>query len=182
MPAKPRYVPSPDTRPLVASAPNQTINSPFRVSRKILSKEVLPGGSITYRLGAFLPSGNSLDNVVPDIIQVSATNIDDHVSYEELERFEHEDFESELTREEDEIEKLERRQTRELLHETFKKGRGRPKKQNGLLSPLVDRRRRVLGHSNTDTGGDSDETESESSSSDVEGTINDCLIVSQGIY
>lgn len=172
MPAKPRYVPKPDARPQVASAPHQTINAPFRISRKILSKEVLSGGSVTYHLGAFLPSPNSADNAVSDIIQVSASNIDDHVSYEELERFEHEEFESELAKENEEIEELERRQTRDLLRGSFKKGRGRPKKHKGLTSPLSFRRGGLLGHVDSDIDGDSGDTESEISSTDLEGIAN----------
>ena len=184
MPTKPRYVPKPDARPKVASAPYQTINAPFRISRKILSKEVLSGGSIIYNLGAFLPSPNSADNAVSDIIQVSASNIDDHVSYEELERFEHEEFESELARENEEIEKLERRQTRDLLRGSFKKGRGRPKKKKGLSSPLNFRLGGLLGHVNSDIDGDSGDTESEISSTDLEGIANnspltpeECLLI-----
>lgn len=171
MPFKPRYVPKPDTRPQVASKPHHTINAPFRPSRKIISKEVLAGGSITYHLGAFWPSSESADNAVPDIIQVSATCIDDHVSYEELERFEHEEFESELAKENEELEKLERRQTRDLLQGSFKRGRGRPKKHQGLLNPL-NFRRELLGHASSDVDEDSGETESEIASTDVEGTTN----------
>lgn len=178
MPSKPRYVPKPDARPQVASTPHQSINAPFRNSRKILSKKVLQGGSIIYHLGAFLPSANSADHAVPDIIQVPATSIDDHVSYEELERFEHEEFESELARELAEIQKLERRQTRDLLRGSFKRGRGRPKKNQGLLSPLGLRRGRLLGHANSDVDADSGETESEISSTDVEGIANNNPFVS----
>ena len=162
-------MPKPDTRPQVAPTPHQTINAPFRDSRKILSKEILPGGSITYHLGPCLLSANSADRAAPDVIQVSATSIDDHVSYEELERFEHEEFESELARENEEIEKLERRQTRDLLRGSFKKGRGRPKKHQGLSSPLRLRRGRLLGHGISDVDADSGGSESEISSTDVEG-------------
>lgn len=179
MPAKPRYVPKPDSRPQVASTPYQTINAPFRPSRKILSKETLPGGSIIYHLGAFLPSTIAVVNAVPDIIQVSATNIDDHVSYDELERFEHEDFELELAREHDEIQKLERRQTQALLRGSFKRGRGRPKKHQGLLSPLGLRRGRLLGQTGFDISGDSGETESETATTDLEGMGNDSPLVLQ---
>lgn len=133
------------------------------------------GGSVIYRLGALLPSGNSVHNAVTDIIQVSATNIDDYVSYEELERFEHEDFELELARENEANEKSERRQTRDLLHGSFKKARGRPKKHKGLLSPLFYRRGRFLGHADSDDDRDSGETESETSSTDVEGIAKPAL-------
>lgn len=180
--AKPQYVPKPGAQPQVVSAPDQTINAPFRVSRKILSKEVLPGGSITYNLGAFLPTANSVDNAVPDIIQVCATDIGDYVSYEELERFEHEDFELELATENEENEKRERRKAMDLLHGSFKRGRGRPKKHKGLLSPLGHRRRRVLDHIISDTGGDSSETESETSSNDREGTANNVFSISEDIF
>lgn len=170
MSAKPPYVPKPGTQPHVASAPHQTINAPFRISRKILSKEVLPGGSITYHLGAFLPSESPLDNAAPDFIHVSATDIDDHVSYEELERFEHEDFESEVARENDENE---RRQIKELLQGSFTRGRGRPKKRKGLDSNLVYGGGGALSHANSDDDGESGGTESETSSSEVEGIAND---------
>lgn len=170
MPAKPSYVPKEGTRPQVASAPYQTINPPFRHSRKILSKEITPGGGIIYHLGAFVSYGNPVDPAFPEFIQVSVTDIDDHVSYEELERFEHADFESEVTREND---GSERQHLQELLRGSLKRGRGRPKKLTGVGPPLIYSKGGALGGANPDNEGGSGGTESVTSSSDSEGMVTD---------
>lgn len=173
--AKPPYIPKPDNLPQFASAPNQTINPPFRLARRILSKKVLPGGGINYRLGAFLPSANSVDPALPAVIQVSAEDIDNHVSYEELERFEHEELEAQFTRDQSEDEEFKRRQVQQSLQKSLNNGRGRPKKRKGRDNAFVRSEGGLLGSIISDNGRDSTGIDSDSSSSGGEGIPNDPL-------
>lgn len=170
MPAKPSYVPKHGTRPQSAPAPYQTINPPFRHSRKILSKKITPGGGIRYHLGAFVPHGHPVDQASPEFIEVSDTDVDDHVSYEELERFEHADFESEVARDNDGFEP---RQLQELLQGSLRRGRGRPKKRTGVGPPLICSKEGLLGNANLDNEEDFGGTESDTSSSESEGMLAD---------
>ena len=169
MSAKPPYIPKPNL-PRVEFAPHRTINPPFRPSRKIISKEELPGGSITYHLGAYLTPESPANQASSEFIQVSATDIDNHVSYEELERFEHADFESHVASEISRNDQYQRRQTLQLLRGSFKKdGRGRPRKRVGLDAPLMTRQRRVFNYANSSYDKESGGTTSDSSSADDEG-------------
>ncbi len=177
MPGKPPYIPKPGSRPQVASTPYQTINPPFRTSRTILFKETLPGGSISYHLGGFVQTGILVDEAYPEVIQVSATEIDDHVSYEELERFEHADFEEHLANPYDEDDKLELGRIQDLLRGPLKGRRGRTKTRH--VHPLRSRRP-VLGSLFPESDAATPGTEHNSSSSDGDNKANDVPLL--GIY
>jgi hypothetical protein len=166
--AKPPYIPKPDNLPPLAPAPNQTINPPFRLARRILSKEALPGGGINYRLGAFLPGAGPVDQAFPEVIQVSAEEIDSHVSYEELERFEHAEFEAQFLRDHSEDEEFEHRQIHKSRR-SLKKGRGRPKKRKGQDDPFIRSGGGLLGNIISNHDQDSPGIESDTSSSAGEG-------------
>lgn len=163
--------------PQVALTPHQTINPPFRPSRKILSKEELSGGSIVYRLGPFLPHGTLANHGFPEVIQVSATEIDDHVSHQELERFEHADFELHVAREIEADQAFENRQMQALLRRSLGRGRGRPRKHTGAGAALVHRERGMLGNIYSVNHQESDGSTSDTSTSEDEGTANNDAIV-----
>ncbi len=118
-----------------------------------------------------------MDEAYPEVIQVSATDIDDHVSYEELERFEHAEFEEQLANPYNEDDKLELGRLQDLLRGPLKGRRGRPKTRH--VHPLRSRRP-VLGSFLPESDADSPGTEHNSSSGDGNNRANDVPLL--GIY
>lgn len=145
--AAPKYQLNSQSEPRVVDS---ALSEDSQPQRKIAGKHVLQDGSISFRLG--------LELSFSDTIEVSADVILDHVSFDDLQSFEHAQFEAELAQKEKEEREYE-------LAKGSKKCRGRPRKiRVNALSSTNDERQGLQGDVS-----DSDENSSESDSEEISG-------------
>ena len=132
------------------------LNPQVQSQTKILSKNVHPGGSISFLLRIINPH---LDPTSPGIIEVPAEAIHDHVTWEDLQDFEHNEFEKDFVEKEYESQKIcERRVRARLIGNGIRRSRRRPKKViGGDKGPTADQK--VMGGVVIDSEAESSETE-----------------------
>lgn len=138
MPATEKYIPN--SRPEPSLQKNNQIHKsgfhlhPHLPARRILSKKILPGGSISFLLGTL---SSLYDLSAPNIIEVSAEVIGDYVAWEDLQAFEHAEFEKELAQEIKQKKEYEEPELPRLMGETVERVRGQPMKIKGNIFGTV---------------------------------------------
>lgn len=158
------YIPHSQPQPILLQTNDRShssLNAQVKPHTKIFSKRILSGGSVSFLLGTVAPF---LDTSKPDIIEVSAEVIYDHVTWEDLQAFEHDEFEKELaTKEYEKREKLKRREKARLTKNGIKRGRGRSKKV-GEGDMVLDADQGIMITIIADSEEDSSESESDDES------------------
>lgn len=138
MPATVHYKPNSGEEPVLQKN-NQIHKSGFHLhpnspARRILSKKVLSGGSIVFLLGTL---SSLYDTLSSDVIEVSAEVIGDYVAWEDLQAFEHDEFEKELAEKANNKKDYEMPELTQMMGATVKRARGRPKKNKDNILGTV---------------------------------------------
>ena len=123
MPATVNYTPHSQPKPTLQKN-NQIHKSGFHLHpslppRIILSKKILPGGSISFFLGTL---SSLYDTSSQDIIEIPVEVIGNYVTWEDLQAFEHNEFEKELEQ------KVNKKKEYEMMGATVKRVNGRQRK------------------------------------------------------
>ncbi|MCJ1462745.1 hypothetical protein MMC07_001348 [Pseudocyphellaria aurata] len=165
MPATVHYKPNSGEEPVLQKN-NQIHKSGFHLhphspARRILSKKVLPGGSILFLLGTL---SSLYDELSSDVIEVSAEVIGDYVAWEDLQAFEHDEFEKELAEKANNKKDYEMPELTQMMGATVKRARGRPKKnKDNFLGTVTQPRKKST---NNLDGLDTKSSKSQSSSTE----------------
>lgn len=145
MPATVNYRPNSQPQPTLQKS-NRIHKSglhphPHLPPRRILSKKILSGGSVSFRLGTLssLYETSSLD-----IIEVPAEIISDYVAWEDLQAFEHDEFEKELAQKTNAKEEYEQPELTHMMGATVKRVKGRSKKDRDNFLRTTSPHRRKL--------------------------------------
>lgn len=143
MPTIVKYIPNSRPEPTLQKN-NQIHKSGFHLhphlpARRILSKRTLSGGSISFLLSTL---SSLYDSSNPDIIEVSAEVIGDYVAWEDLQAFEHDEFEKEMAQKLDNKKEYEKPELTQLMGATVKRVKGRLKKNKDYFSDTYSHPRR----------------------------------------
>ena len=168
MPATCKYIPNSHrvSQPsqqstAVANTRDAISNSNHESIWKIISRTVLPGGSVSFLLRNIASSSKDSHS---NTIEVPAEAIDTYVSWEDLQTFEHADFEAvekESVKREAERKQLKSSKLDPSLRGVLNRGRGRPRKIR-LGEPIPFARAEPLDFKSDYNGGESSTDESES--------------------
>lgn len=152
MPASEIYTPNSQPEPAIQR--NNPLHEsgfhflPNSTPRRVLSKRILSGGSITYLLGTL---SSLYDTSSPDIIEVSAEVIGDYVAWEDLQAFEHAEFEKELAKNSENKMEYETPELTQMMGATVKRPIGRPtKSKKNFLGTASSPRRKLTDIDDSD--------------------------------
>lgn len=143
MPTTVKYIPNSRPEPMLQKN-NQIHKSGFHLhphlpARRILSKRTLSGGSISFLLGTL---SSLYDSSNPDIIEVSAEVVGDYVAWEDLQAFEHDEFEKEMVQKLDNKKEYEKPELTQMMGATVKRVKGRLRKNKDYLPGTFSQPRR----------------------------------------
>ncbi|MCJ1424041.1 hypothetical protein MMC29_001928 [Sticta canariensis] len=125
--------------------------------RRILSKKILPGGSISFLLGTL---SSLYDTSSQATIEIPAEVISDYVAWEDLQAFEHDEFEKELQQ------KVNKKQEHEMMGAAVKRFSGRQRKSKQNLPGATPRPSRKLAILMEDLDAKSSKSQSPTSSTE----------------
>ncbi|MCJ1426090.1 hypothetical protein MMC29_003992 [Sticta canariensis] len=167
MPATVNYTPNSQPKPTLQKN-NQIHKSglhllhPSLPPKRILSKKILPGGSISFFLGTL---SSLYDTSCQDIIEIPAEVVGDYVAWEDLQAFEHSEFEKELEQ------KVNKKKEYEMMGATVKRVNGRQKKIKENLRGTISRPSRKPAIIMEDLDAKSSKSRSSASSTESHGEI-----------
>lgn len=145
MPATVSYTPNSQPAPTLQKK-NKLHKSGFHLHprsppRRILSKRILSGGSISFVLGSL---SSLYDTSSPDIIEVPAEVIGDYIAWEDLQAFEHDEFEKELKQKVSNKKEYEMPELTHMMGATVTRARAQPMKSKGSFPDTLSRPVRKL--------------------------------------
>lgn len=172
MPATEKYIPNSRPEPSLQKN-NQIHKSGFHLhphvpARRILSKKILSGGSILFLLGTL---SSLYDLSAPNNIEVSAEVIGDYVAWEDLQAFEHAEFEKELAQEIEQMKEYEEPELARLMGETVERVKGQPMKTKGNIFGTVSYKMRKPTNIMGGLGIESSKSQSPASSTESHGEM-----------
>ena len=132
MPATVNYTPHSQPKPMLQKN-SQVHKSGFHLHpnlprRRILSKKILPGGAISFLLGTL---SSLYDTSSQATIEIPAEVIDDYVAWEDLQAFEHDEFEKEFQQ------KVNKKQEYEMMGAAVERVSGRQRKSKENLRAQI---------------------------------------------